>query len=154
MIKRQARIQRLEAVAAEYRAGQTAAQLLNVELQNNPNYGDAPGWTSRAGRDFRGNLEATFIVRLYAEFEATLRDYWLNFLGRDTEPPMVQLVNVAIPDQHFPQDDIEEADEVRLYRNYLVHDSEDDPPPNLVVLAIHQVERRLRAYISRLKADW
>ena len=154
MIKRQVRIQRLEAVAAEYRAGHTAANLLNAELKGNPNYGDAHGWTPRAGRDFRDNLEATFIVRLYAEFEATLRDYWLNFLGRDTEPPMVQLVNVAIPDQHFPRDYIEEADEVRLYRNYLVHDSEGRSASNLVVLAIHQVERRLRAYISRLKADW
>jgi hypothetical protein len=154
MIKRQVRILRLAAVVAEYRAGYTASDLLHVRLKDNPNYGDAHNWTWRAGRDFRDNLEGTYIVRLYAEFEATLRDYWLNCLGRDTEPSMVQLVNVAIPDQYFPQDYIDEADEVRLYRNYLVHDSADNPPADLVVLAIHQVERRLRAYVSRLQADW
>jgi hypothetical protein len=75
-------------------------------------------------------------------------------MGRDTEPPMVQLVKTAIPDRHFPQDYIDEADEVRIYRNYLVHDSEDDPPTDLVILDLAQVERRLRAYVSRLQADW
>ena len=119
MIKRQVRILRLATVAAEHRAGYTASDLLHAQLKGNPSYGDAYGWTQRAGRDFCDNLEATYIVRLYAEFEATLRDYWLNCLGRDTEPPMAQLVKVAIPDQHFPQDYIDAADEVRLYRNYL-----------------------------------
>jgi hypothetical protein len=154
MIKRQVQIQRLAAVAAEYRAGYAASDLLHVQLKSNPNYGDAGDWSQQAARDFRDNLEGTYIVRLYAEFEATLRDYWLNCLGRDTEPTMVQLVKDSIPDQYFPQDYIDEADEVRLYRNYLVHDAADEPSPDLAVLAIHQVERRLRAYVSRLKPDW
>lgn len=154
MIKRQVRIQRLEAVTAEYRAARSASVLLSAELQSNPNFGDAHGWTQRAGRDFQDNLQARYIVRLYAEFEATLRDYWERCLKCGTDPPMVQLVNVAIPDQHFPQDYIDGADEVRLYRNYLVHDSEDDPHADLVILDIHLVERRLRAYISRLHANW
>jgi hypothetical protein len=154
MIKRQVRIQRLGAITAEFRAAKTASALLNEELKANPNYGERNGWTQRAGRDFQTNLESTYIVRLYAEFEATLRDYWKNCLGRDTEPPMVQLVNLLIPDQHFPQDYIDGANEVRISRNYLVHGSEDDPPLDAAILDIHQAERRLRAYVSRLQADW
>jgi len=154
MIMRQVRILRLAAVVVEYQAGSTASDLLHILLKDNPSYGDSHNWTWRAGRDFRDNLEGPYIVRLYAEFEATLRDYWLNCLGRDTEPPMNQLVNVAIPDQYFPQDYIDEADEVRLYRNYLFHGAADEPSADLAVLAIHQVERRLRAYVSRLQPDW
>jgi hypothetical protein len=154
MIKRQTRINRIKEVAEEYRAGKTAADLLQAELKKNPSYGDTHGWASRAGRDFRDNLEGTYIVRLYAEFEATLRDYWLNGLGRDTEPPMVQLVNDAIPNQHFPSDYVEGADEVRRFRNYLVHDSGDEMPADVVLLSLPEVERRLKQYLSRLKADW
>lgn len=154
MIKRPVRIQRLAAVTAEYRAANSARVLLDLELQTNPNFGNPYGWTQRAGRDFRVNLQATYIVRLYAEFEATLRDYWSKCLKRDSEPQMVQLVNFSIPGEYFPQDYIDGADEVRSYRNRIVHDSGDESDGVFPTLTIEQVERSLRSYLSRLQSNW
>ena len=125
MIKRQLRIGRIEAVQQEYLAAKTAAGLLIAETKPNPSYGYSKGWEPRAGDAFVNNLEATYIIRIYAEFETGLRDYWLTYRKRDTRPKMYQLLNVAIPTQHFPQDCIDRADDVREYRNFLVHDTEE-----------------------------
>jgi hypothetical protein len=154
MTKREFRIKRLKAVAEEYRAAQSAATLLGEELKKNPSFGDAHGWSNTAGKGFQNNLEATFIVRLYAEFEATLRDYWEKYRERDTRPPMYQLLRHAIPDQRFRQDDIDNADDVRIYRNHLIHDSEDEPPEEIVVVSVRDAELYLRTYLSRMHYDW
>ena len=83
MIKRQQRIEWIAAVAKEYLAAKSAADLLATQLQADPNYGDSHGWEARDGVAFKANLESTYIVRLYAEFEAGLRDYWANHLNQD-----------------------------------------------------------------------
>ncbi len=127
MIKRQQRIARIAAVLQEYFAAKTASDLLTAQTTANPSFGRDHGWEPRAGTAFTSNLEATYIIRIYAEFEAALRDYWLTYRGRDTRPKMYQLVNEAIPDEAFSQDIIDNADDVREFRNFLVHDSEDEP---------------------------
>lgn len=42
------------------------------------------------------NLEITFTLRLFSEFKATLRDYWLRGLNRNTEPPMSDLMESIV----------------------------------------------------------
>jgi hypothetical protein len=121
MIKRQQRIERIAAVAKEYLAAKSAAHLLKAQLQADPQYGREHGWEARDGAAFDANLESTYIIRLYAEFEAGLRDYWANHLKRTTYPPMVQLLQ-SLADQRFSLDRLEDADAVRQYRNFLVHD--------------------------------
>src|SRR5205809_1963213 len=38
------------------------------------------------------HIEMTYIMRLFAAFEAVLRDYWLSGIGRTTEPDLIQRV--------------------------------------------------------------
>jgi hypothetical protein len=154
MIQRQWRMLRIVAVAEEYRAALTAAEMLGVVLRANPTYGDQQGWRQRAGQDFIDNLEATYIVRMYAEFEAGLRDYWKSYLGRDTHPTMVQLLNEAIPNQRFPRDWIDNADAVREYRNFLVHEIEEEPPRGMETFTVEEAKRFLCAYFSCLDPNW
>jgi hypothetical protein len=154
MIKRQLRIERISAVEQEYYAALSAAALLREQLNANPNYGVEYGWRQRAGRDFDNNLDGTYVIRMYAEFEAALRDYWKTYRGKDTHPKMVQLVNESIPDQHFPQDSIDNADDVREYRNFLVHDIEDEPPPQMVAFTIPEAKKHMCAYIACFNPRW
>ncbi len=154
MIKRQWRLQRIAAVAEEYRAALTVATLLQEKLRADPNYGGQFGWRQKAGEDFTKNLEGTYIVRMYAEFEAGLRDYWATYHGRATFPNMFQLVNQSIPNQRFPQDWIDSADEVRKYRNFLVHDIEDEPPADVVAFGVSEAKKYLCAYFSCLDPNW
>jgi hypothetical protein len=154
MIKRQQRIGRITAVLQEFFAARTASDLLTAQTNANPSYGDAHGWEPRAGTAFAENLEATYIIRIYAEFEAALRDYWRTYRGRDTHPTMYQLVNEAIPDEAFSLDVIDNADDVREYRNFLVHDSEDEPGEDIVTFTVPRAKSHLCAYLGRLDPAW
>jgi hypothetical protein len=66
------------------------------------------------------NLEATYIVRLFAEFAAVLRDYWaVRRPGRRT--PAQTLVQRIGELQNIPVDWITDAHRVRDTRNDIVH---------------------------------
>jgi len=69
------------------------------------------------------NLEGTYIIRLFAEFESGARQYWGT--KWDSHPKTVDLLvglaaRCGIPDT--PQDNVHL---VRDYRNALVHERED-----------------------------
>jgi hypothetical protein len=154
MIKRQQRLARIVAVEQEYQAALTAAEWLKEQLSNDPSFGDKHGWNTKSGLDYYENLETTYIVRLFSEFETGLRDYWETYLGKPTEPTAYQLVCQAIPNQRFPQDTIDKADEVRKYRNFLVHDPGANPPADVAVFTVKEVKRHLAAYFALLDAQW
>jgi len=153
MMKRQLRIERINAVVQEYLAAHTAAELLKEQTRSDPSYGVKRGWKPRGGIDFVSNLEATYIIRIYAEFEAGLRDYWLTFRRKNTRPTMNQLLNESIPIRNFTQDIIDCADEVREYRNFLVHDIEDNPSDD-TTFTVLEAKKHLCTYTSRLDAAW
>lgn len=153
MIKRQQRIEWISAVEKEYLAAKSAADLLKSQLQANPNYGIGHGWQARDGVAFNANLALTYIVRLYAEFEAGLRDYWANHLGRATNPPMVHLLQ-SVADQRLSIDRFEDADAVREYRNFLVHDESGVPPPDMRTFTVAQAKAHLCYFFGRLDTDW
>ncbi len=154
MIRRQQRLNRIVAVEQEYHAAMTAADWLKNQLNADPSFGDNYGWNTKGGLDFVQNLGTTCIVRLFSEFEAGLRDYWESYLGKTTESTVYQLVCQAIPTQRFPQDRIDNADKVRQYRNFLVHDPEDYPESDVPVFTVKEAKSHLAAYFALLDAQW
>ena len=153
MIKRQQRIERIVAVAKEHLAAKSAADLLSAQLQADPNYGSSQGWECRDGAAFNDNVDSTYIIRLYAEFEAGLRDYWANHLNRATHPPMFQLLQ-SLADQRIAIDRLEDADAVREYRNFLVHDESNAPPPDMRTFTVVDAKKHLCYFFGRLDPDW
>jgi hypothetical protein len=84
-------LKRMASVVQEYLAGQTAADWLDSQIRADSSFGWTRGWEPAGGEAFIENLEATYIIRLYAEFEA-VRDYWESYRGRDSRSDMVTLV--------------------------------------------------------------
>jgi hypothetical protein len=74
-----------------------------------------------------GNLQVTYFVRLFAEFETVLRDYWLNARKRTTAPPMAALMNSVAAYCFINEDDLLNANQVRDYRNQVMHDRLQEP---------------------------
>jgi hypothetical protein len=153
MIRRQQRIKWIAAVANEHLAANSAADLLKAQLKADPNYGSKAGWKSRDGVAFNANLQSTYIIRLYAEFEAGLRDYWANRLKKITHPPMIQLLQ-SIAGQRISADRIADADAVREYRNLLVHSEAGEPPPDMKTFTVAEAKAQLCYFFGRLDADW
>lgn len=93
------------------------------------------------------HLEATYVVRLFAEFEAILRDYWAT--RRKTRPMMETLVASVATQSNMPDDWVTDVQAVREFRNDIVH--------HRVRAAIHTFQHcrsRLARFVSMLPQRW
>src|SRR5438552_17350243 len=114
-------IQRIKNVALEFHVGAFAAQLLHTHLAANPAALDALDVRPRDVNRFEDHLELTYVVRLYAEFEAGLRDAWRHFFGRATFPRMEVLINRVGALRDISPQVIAAVHHVRDYRNDIIH---------------------------------
>jgi hypothetical protein len=65
-------------------------------------------------------LEATYSIRLFAEFESGLRHFWGSAKRTRTE----HLLNGVAAERRIPQEWLANAHIVRQYRNKIVHEQE------------------------------
>lgn len=94
------------------------------------------------------NLEGTYLVRLFAEFESGLRNWYATLKG--TVPPARDLIDAIATRRKIPDEDRDEVHEVREYRNALVH--ETDSEAEAVPLA--DARHRLCTFFARLPEKW
>ncbi len=66
---------------------------------------------------------------------------------------MIQLLE-SLADQRISTDSLENADAVREYRNFLVHDEAGDPPPEMRTFTVEECKTHLCYFFGRLDADW
>jgi len=93
-------------------------------------------------------LEATYIIRVFAEFETCLRSYWASI--KTTEPRVADLIDAIAARRKIPTDRIDEAHLARRYRNVLVHERDEPMDP----IALPTVRRFLCRYTSFLPLAW
>lgn len=139
-------LERVKAVEREYSAMRRAADdlLRRVRIDS-----------SELGRDLRqrdlvraaDRLEATYVIRLFAEFETALREYWP--VMRTTNPPnrVSDLIDGLASTCRIGTDAVRRSHEVRQYRNALVHERDDTGD----ALPIGDARSRLCIFLSRLR---
>jgi hypothetical protein len=66
---------------------------------------------------------------------------------------MVQLLQL-LADQRVSLDRLEDADAVREYRNFLVHDESGEPPPTMRTFTVLENKMHLCYFFGRLDTDW
>jgi hypothetical protein len=79
------------------------------------------------------NLEGTYIIRLFAEFETGARQYWAA--NWSTDPKTADLINGLAARREIPDTQRDNAHLVREYRNALVHEREEKPEPMPIAVA-------------------
>jgi hypothetical protein len=94
------------------------------------------------------NLEGTYFIRLFAEFETGARQYWDASWG--TEPRTVDLLNGLAARCGIPDTQRDNAQIVREYRNSLVHEREEKEEALPIVVA----RRYLCHFFSFLPQHW
>ncbi len=136
----------------ELDAGRFALSRVLVEWNSNPGLSlaaKANGVTDTELRRCAKTLETTFVLRLFAEFEAVLRDYWEHGAGRNTEPDMRPLMDSIAQRRRMSSDHLAEAHDLRNYRNLLIHEdaraAKFDFPQSL---------RAVGRYMSWLPLKW
>lgn len=102
-------------------------------------------------------LESTYLIRIWTEFETALRSYWrfLTSPGPRDSIGTKNLIDWAAgikQGRSISEDARDDVHEVREYRNYLVHERDDMEPPDAV--AIEVARRRLNIYLQKLPERW
>ena len=94
------------------------------------------------------NLEGTYVIRLFAEFETGARQCWVATWA--THPRTVDLLDGLAARCGIPDTGRDHAHSVREYRNGLVHEREDDPE----VISIDLARHYLCFFFSFLPRQW
>lgn len=100
-------------------------------------------------RDAAENLQLTFVLRLFGEFEAILRSYWRGGLHRITRPDMRVLMDSIAARRSMSPEDLDEAHRVREYRNDIAHDNPRDAEFDFAACA-----RAVGRYLRWLPHEW
>jgi len=95
------------------------------------------------------NLEGTYIIRLFAEFETAARQCWLANWGADPNRT-ADLLNGLAARRGIPDTQRDNAHQVRDYRNGLVHQREDKPDAVPIAVARGYLCR----FLSFLPRQW
>ena len=94
------------------------------------------------------NLEGTYLVRMFAEFETGVRSYWRTIRPR-ARTPVESLLSRVGDRCDIPLDVIQGAQTVREYRNKLVHDRDE----KVKAVSIADARHRLAMYFARLPIE-
>lgn len=94
-------------------------------------------------------LEATYIIRLFAEFETGLKAF-LRSTKTKIPGRAEKLLDRVASKVRMPDELLKNAHAVREYRNHLVHDREEEIKP----IAIRRATSYLCTFFGRLPATW
>src|SRR5260370_30010556 len=94
------------------------------------------------------HLEGTSIIRLFAEFETGLRQYWHQ--ARGTDPGARGLLERLAAMLGIPDEQQNNAHRVREYRNSLVHEREEITNE----ISIGEARHHLAHFFSLLPPKW
>lgn len=142
-------LNRVKAVEREHAAVRYATDFLLNAVHDDPTILDRI-LRVRDVEESIEHLEGTYVIRLFAEFETSLRTYWV--VSRGTEPPSRtrDLLDGIGAKRRVPHDTIQNAHAVREFRNTLVHERDDVDDP----LSIAEARRYLCIFLNFLPLEW
>lgn len=138
---------RIKAVECEYVAMRQAADHFRNAASNDPTILVEKLRHAEIALASR-NLEGTYVIRLFAEFETGARQYWEATWN--TDPKTLDLLNGLAARCRVPDIQRNNAHLVRDYRNSLVHEREDKTE----ALDIGKARGILCRFLSFLPARW
>jgi hypothetical protein len=140
-------------VWGEFRSARAAVDRLRAAVVATPdllkNDRVAREYLSRANK----NLDGTYIIRLFAAFEAALRSY---DRAKHRDPTRETQAAVMIDEiggkrgRGIQPGIRQRAHDVRRVRNYWAHEEDTLPPP----ITVDEARARLQAYLHELPDEW
>ena len=139
-------------VEGEYRAARFAVDRLKAEVVANPALLDRDNVTRPYLNNAHRNLEGTYLVRLFAAFEAALRSYDRAHRSDPTRDEKASVLIDTIGGRRGQGISIavrEGAHAVRKVRNYWAHDND----AMLTPMSLAEARARLQTYLSWLPEE-
>jgi len=138
---------------AEYKVARAALIRFQQGVQNaqhgfQPPKGTHPRHLDRALEE----LEGTYLIRMWAVFEAAWVSFWRHRTGNAGMIKAGNLIQWAkgVQEGHRAAEDVtDDVDRMRLYRNFLVHG--DHPAPRV---SIEDAKTHLNRHLVKLPDQW
>ena len=93
------------------------------------------------------NLEGTYLVRMFSEFETGLRAFWDATRHKESPSRTQDLINGISAQRQISDPQCRAVHAVREYRNLLVHERDEDRTPITLTLS----RRSLCIFLSHLR---
>ena len=140
--------ERIKAVEREYWCASLAvSRLSQAAVRNALVLG--PTLTSSDVVLTESNLTGTYLIRMFAEFESALRAFWLTIRPR-SRPATLHLLNQIGGVCNVPAKIVTVTQQVRAYRNALVHELNSTATP----VSMAEARSSLQHFLSRLPNEW
>jgi hypothetical protein len=94
------------------------------------------------------NLEINYILRLFSEFEAAVRDYWVSQV-RNTRPNMATLIDRVADRIGITVPVLQGAHDIRDFRNDIIHQN-----PRALRFDYSDCAKALGSYLGFLPQSW
>ena len=144
------RIIRIKDIEKEYRVAVIARDVLAERLAREPSMLTEKGLEQVHFNRFRNNLEPTYLIRIFAEFETGLRDYWRRSPGKRSNPKVSDMIRSVGSTRKIDFRETSDVDAVRKYRNKLVHEEDS----STASVGIGEARKSLCIFFGRLPEDW
>ena len=144
---------RIKSVERQYHTMRFGTVRLRLDVARDPTIARQSAQQLFIG-DAEDDLEVTYLVRMFAEFESGLRSFWRASRGqrRHTRPQTSQLLDAIASNRRIGDEVLNNAHVVRTYRNALIHDN--DRNENFEEIRIGDARRDLLLYFGRLPYLW
>lgn len=142
---------RIHRVEAEYRIAERAVAGFAANCARDPRLLADLNVTVTRVAQCKDNLLRTYIVRVFAEFEAALRNYYGSRRGcrRTGRPPAEVLLDTLATRRNVDSTPLANAHLVREARNEVLHEGEP-----AVGITMADCRSYLRRYLSYLPDEW
>ena len=143
----------IQKVLGEYKVASVAVARLQTQLNADPTtVADETGVREHLALA-QANLEGTYIIRMFAAFEAALRSYDRSlFDDADRETKAATMIDQLGSKKRLKvrSQILEGVHRVRRVRNFWAHDSDADPG----AMPIDRVRGLLQSYLDRFPKEW
>ena len=150
MSQRADRFIRIQQVEREYLYARMAIALLEEHINEATDFARERELSLPEFHALDRNLEKTYIIRLYAEFESALRAYWADWLRRTSHPRMHEMLYSLAAQHHVTRDVYDATDAVRRFRNSLVHEESAQAKPFTIASCRHY----LCSFLGFMSKNW
>jgi hypothetical protein len=140
----------MKAVERECQVAQMAIGALEKALAKDPSILTAVGLSAVDLRGCRERLLDTYFIRLFAEFETGIRDYWKYGLNEESTTRIMDVMESISARQRIVDAYRINAHAARRWRNRLVHEEDAEGEP----VALTEGRRYLSRFFAWLPDNW
>ena len=139
----------MKAIEHEYRVARLAMRNLDVLARHDPTILD-PDMRVRGIRSAIDNLGNTYAIRLFAEFETSLRLFWGTTRNEPEPRSIAEIIDRIAARHRIGHDELANAHRARQFRNRQVHRNEEDGE----TIAVEDYRGYLCSFLSKMPLNW